>query len=75
MYLASAKDSLDEFVANDGFNLLIGNIRREVDFALENPEFGGTKRCYCLLFDHFETSKLYPQFDETSSRSYTIRSG
>ena len=41
MYLASAKDSLDEFVANDGFNLLIGNIRREVDFALENPEFGG----------------------------------
>ena len=35
MYLASAKDSLDEFVANDGFNLLIGNIRREVDFALE----------------------------------------
>ena len=41
MYLASAKDSLDEFVANDGFNLLICNIRREVDFALENPDFGG----------------------------------
>ncbi|KAL6452439.1 TOM1 Probable E3 ubiquitin-protein ligase TOM1 [Candida maltosa Xu316] len=41
MYLLNAKDSLDEFVANNGFNLLIENIGYEVDFALNNPDFGG----------------------------------
>ncbi|KAG7664643.1 TOM1 [[Candida] subhashii] len=41
IYLSGSPDSLDDFVANDGFNSLIDTIRYEVDFALENPDYGG----------------------------------
>ncbi|RCK55503.1 putative E3 ubiquitin-protein ligase TOM1 [Candida viswanathii] len=41
MYLSTAQDSLNDFVANNGFNLLIENIGYEVDFALENPDYNG----------------------------------
>ena len=41
MYISAAQDSLNDFVANNGFNLLIENIGYEVDFALENPDYNG----------------------------------
>ncbi|EGW33462.1 E3 ubiquitin protein ligase TOM1 [Spathaspora passalidarum NRRL Y-27907] len=41
IYLTGSPSSLDDFVANNGFNLLIEAIGYEVDFALENPEYGG----------------------------------
>ncbi|MCP8719720.1 MAG: DUF908 domain-containing protein [Asgard group archaeon] len=41
MYISAAQDSLNDFVANNGFNLLIENIGYEVDFALKNPDYNG----------------------------------
>lgn len=41
IYLNKAPDSFGDFVANDGFKLLIDTVNYEVDFALENPNYGG----------------------------------
>ncbi|CAK7911902.1 E3 ubiquitin-protein ligase Tom1p [[Candida] anglica] len=37
----SSQESLDEFINENGFKLLIETIQYEVNFALENPDFGG----------------------------------
>lgn len=41
LYLNAAPESFTDFVSNDGFNKLINTVNYEVDFALENPGFGG----------------------------------
>lgn len=41
IFLSASPESFDDFVANNGFQLLIDTIKYEVDFALENPGFGG----------------------------------
>lgn len=41
LLLTSSPDSLDEFINNGGFTLLIDTIRYEVSFAIAHPEYGG----------------------------------
>lgn len=41
LFLNNSTDSLDSFIQKDGFNLLIETINYEVNFALENPNYGG----------------------------------
>ncbi|CUM53216.1 unnamed protein product [Debaryomyces tyrocola] len=41
VFLSASPESFDDFVANNGFQLLIDTIKYEVNFALENPNYGG----------------------------------
>lgn len=41
LFISSHTDSMSDFVALGGFKRLIENIEYEVNFALENPDFGG----------------------------------
>lgn len=41
LYIAGLSESLDEFIANDGFNSLINDIQFEVDSALDSPQDDG----------------------------------
>ena len=41
LFISSHTDSMADFVALGGFKRLIENIEYEVNFALENPGFGG----------------------------------
>ncbi|KAF5212178.1 putative E3 ubiquitin-protein ligase [Clavispora lusitaniae] len=41
MFLGLSPDLISEFSSNNGFQLLIDTISYEVDFALDNPDFGG----------------------------------
>lgn len=41
MFLGPSQEWVAEFANNNGFQLLIDTINYEVDFALENPDFGG----------------------------------
>lgn len=41
VFLHSSPDSIMDFISQDGFRLLISTINYEIDFALNNPEFGG----------------------------------
>lgn len=50
MYLKASPESFTEFVNNNGFNLLIDTINHEVDFALENPNYGGGAPKESLVF-------------------------
>lgn len=50
LYLNASPDSINEFIANDGFKKLIETIGYEVTFALENPNFGGGPPKESLVF-------------------------
>lgn len=41
IFLTASPDMISEFANNDGFKLLIDTINYEVQFALDNPQFGG----------------------------------
>ena len=41
VFLSASPESFDDFVTNNGFQLLIDTIKYEVNFALENPNYGG----------------------------------
>lgn len=41
IYLNKSPECFGEFVSKDGFNLLIDTVNYEVDFALQNPNYGG----------------------------------
>lgn len=41
LFLNHSPDSLNDFVNNNGFQLIIDTVGKEVDFALENPDYDG----------------------------------
>ncbi|KAG7891381.1 hypothetical protein KL906_004721 [Ogataea polymorpha] len=41
LFLKSLPDSLDSFIASNGFQIMIDLLAYEVDFALENPDYDG----------------------------------
>lgn len=41
LFLRACPEYISDFITLDGFNLLINTINYEVDFAIENPDFGG----------------------------------
>lgn len=50
MYLKASPESFTDFVNNNGFDLLIDTINHEVNFALENPQYGGGAPKESLVF-------------------------
>ncbi|KAF6012746.1 hypothetical protein HII12_002268 [Brettanomyces bruxellensis] len=41
MFIDGCPEVLDDFIAQDGFRIVIEALQYEVDFALEHPEYGG----------------------------------
>lgn len=41
VFLSASPESFNDFVSNNGFQLLIETIQYEVEFALSNPNYGG----------------------------------
>lgn len=41
IFIERSVDAFDDFVANDGFNVIISLLEFEVDFAIENPDYEG----------------------------------
>ncbi|RLV95953.1 putative E3 ubiquitin-protein ligase TOM1 [Spathaspora sp. JA1] len=54
IYLTGSPSSLQDFVGNNGFNLLIDTIGYEIEFALKNPQYGGGKPADAVTM--YETS-------------------
>ncbi|QPG76435.1 hypothetical protein FOA43_003824 [Brettanomyces nanus] len=49
IFIRSCPDVVDDFIANDGFNVLINLLQYEVDFAINDPDFDGGSPKNCDL--------------------------
>ena len=58
IFIERLSDAFDEFVTNDGFNILISLLEFEVQFAIDNPDFEGGAPKNCNLSHHITARQV-----------------